>query len=245
MRCSILQPGSKLSHSGIGRARAGSGCQSNVRPAAIAGPSGAADSVPEAVSYTRNHAVGSRWQAEIAEASVSTPGPSLLGGASSSQIATAAAVGGLILAGLAIKKVYDTPSRAYDQNVGDEYDAWTDEGILEYYWGEHIHLGYYTGMSMAWCPLRVHPQGCFNAFQGQWAWHAAAHAHGGVAAYVALHARPSACAAISMPRPTHPHTRAHLLTHAHLPNNPRRGAGEGVVEGGFQGQQAALHREDV
>lgn len=39
-------------------------------------------------------------------------------------------------------QVYDRPSRAYDGNVGDEYDAWTDEGILEYYWGEHIHLGW-------------------------------------------------------------------------------------------------------
>jgi len=28
--------------------------------------------------------------------------------------------------------------------VGKEYDAWTDEGVLEHYWGEHIHLGYYT-----------------------------------------------------------------------------------------------------
>lgn len=23
-------------------------------------------------------------------------------------------------------------------------DAWTQDGILEYYWGEHIHLGYYS-----------------------------------------------------------------------------------------------------
>lgn len=45
---------------------------------------------------------------------------------------------------LALKRVYDTPSRTYDNNVGDEYDAWTQEGILEHYWGEHIHLGYYT-----------------------------------------------------------------------------------------------------
>lgn len=40
-----------------------------------------------------------------------------------------------------------TPSRTYDASkntVGTEYDAWTAEGILEYYWGEHIHLGYYT-----------------------------------------------------------------------------------------------------
>jgi len=28
--------------------------------------------------------------------------------------------------------------------VGREYDAWTREKILEHYWGEHIHLGYYT-----------------------------------------------------------------------------------------------------
>eukprot|EP01033_Poteriospumella_lacustris_P011533 gene11533-8216_t len=39
-----------------------------------------------------------------------------------------------------------TPSRTYnkDENsVGREYDAWSSEGILEHYWGEHIHLGYY------------------------------------------------------------------------------------------------------
>ncbi len=36
--------------------------------------------------------------------------------------------------------------RAYqdDNSVGKEYDAWTNEGILEAYWGEHIHLGYYN-----------------------------------------------------------------------------------------------------
>jgi len=48
-----------------------------------------------------------------------------------------------------LKKVYDTPSRAYSGNVGDEYDAWTSEGILEYYWGEHIHLGYYSAEERA------------------------------------------------------------------------------------------------
>jgi len=35
--------------------------------------------------------------------------------------------------------VYDLEANS----VGREYDAWTSEGILEYYWGEHIHLGYY------------------------------------------------------------------------------------------------------
>jgi hypothetical protein len=41
-------------------------------------------------------------------------------------------------------KLLQQGSRKYDGNVGDEYDAWTREGILEHYWGEHIHLGYYT-----------------------------------------------------------------------------------------------------
>ena len=45
-----------------------------------------------------------------------------------------------------VLRVLNTPSRVYDREqntVGREYDAWTSEGILEYYWGEHIHLGYY------------------------------------------------------------------------------------------------------
>ncbi|MEM9905491.1 MAG: methyltransferase domain-containing protein [Cyanobacteria bacterium P01_D01_bin.44] len=28
-------------------------------------------------------------------------------------------------------------------SVANAYDQWTDDGILEYYWGEHIHLGHY------------------------------------------------------------------------------------------------------
>jgi MPBQ/MSBQ methyltransferase len=51
------------------------------------------------------------------------------------------------LAAAALKWALDKPSRAYkegDGTVGNEYDAWTEEGILEYYWGEHIHLGYYN-----------------------------------------------------------------------------------------------------
>lgn len=45
-----------------------------------------------------------------------------------------------------LSRVLWTPSRTYDReanSVGREYDAWSEEGILEYYWGEHIHLGYY------------------------------------------------------------------------------------------------------
>lgn len=28
-------------------------------------------------------------------------------------------------------------------SVATSYDDWTEDGILEFYWGEHIHLGYY------------------------------------------------------------------------------------------------------
>jgi MPBQ/MSBQ methyltransferase len=28
-------------------------------------------------------------------------------------------------------------------SVATSYDEWTEDGILEFYWGEHIHLGYY------------------------------------------------------------------------------------------------------
>lgn len=47
---------------------------------------------------------------------------------------------------LGLRALFGSGSRAYtgQQTVGDEYDAWTNEGILEAYWGEHIHLGYYT-----------------------------------------------------------------------------------------------------
>lgn len=57
----------------------------------------------------------------------------------------AAAVAG----GVGLKKILDRPSRPYtEDSVKDEYDAWTQDGILEYYWGEHIHLGYYTPNDM-------------------------------------------------------------------------------------------------
>lgn len=49
------------------------------------------------------------------------------------------------LAGTGFVKLFlDKPSRKYGSGtVANEYDEWTEEGILEYYWGEHIHLGYY------------------------------------------------------------------------------------------------------
>lgn len=57
----------------------------------------------------------------------------------------ASAAAGTVAVGTAfVKLILDRPSRVYDNDsVAREYDAWADDGILEYYWGEHIHLGYY------------------------------------------------------------------------------------------------------
>lgn len=59
--------------------------------------------------------------------------------------ATAAIAGAAVVGTLGVKTVLDRPSRKYEEgSVAREYDAWTRDGILEYYWGEHIHLGYYN-----------------------------------------------------------------------------------------------------
>lgn len=63
--------------------------------------------------------------------------------------ATAAIAAAALLGTAGVKTVLDRPSRKYeDGSVAREYDAWTQDGILEYYWGEHIHLGYYTKEEM-------------------------------------------------------------------------------------------------
>lgn len=48
----------------------------------------------------------------------------------------------LTLVGIA---VYLLTARSYDSvdSVANSYDQWTEDGILEFYWGEHIHLGHY------------------------------------------------------------------------------------------------------
>lgn len=40
---------------------------------------------------------------------------------------------------------YLATARRYQSSssVATAYDQWTDDGILEFYWGEHIHLGHY------------------------------------------------------------------------------------------------------
>lgn len=76
------------------------------------------------------------------------PGAQAVRSSSSAAVPYIAAAVGVALTFFALKKIFDTPSRAYKENVGDEYDSWTDDGVLEYYWGEHIHLGYYSGASV-------------------------------------------------------------------------------------------------
>eukprot|EP01084_Bolivina_argentea_P014356 26805_1 len=42
--------------------------------------------------------------------------------------------------------IYDREmNRGYKDSstIRDNYNSWTSDGILEYYWGNHIHLGYY------------------------------------------------------------------------------------------------------
>lgn len=48
----------------------------------------------------------------------------------------------LVTVGIA---VYLLTARSYNSadSVANSYDQWTEDGILEFYWGEHIHLGHY------------------------------------------------------------------------------------------------------
>lgn len=48
----------------------------------------------------------------------------------------------LLLAAIAL---YLATARRYQSSdsVANSYDQWTEDGILEFYWGEHIHLGHY------------------------------------------------------------------------------------------------------
>lgn len=48
----------------------------------------------------------------------------------------------LLIVGIA---VYLLTARSYQSadSVANSYDEWTEDGILEFYWGEHIHLGHY------------------------------------------------------------------------------------------------------
>ncbi len=50
----------------------------------------------------------------------------------------------LALSAAAIALYLLTPRRYESgESVANSYDEWTEDGILEFYWGEHIHLGHY------------------------------------------------------------------------------------------------------
>lgn len=51
----------------------------------------------------------------------------------------------LLLVVLGLGLIYIFSARRYQSSdsVANAYDEWTQDGILEFYWGEHIHLGHY------------------------------------------------------------------------------------------------------
>lgn len=52
---------------------------------------------------------------------------------------------GLLFTAAAVFLAYLLSARRYQssETVANFYDQWTDGGLLEFYWGEHIHLGHY------------------------------------------------------------------------------------------------------
>lgn len=48
----------------------------------------------------------------------------------------------LALVGLVLYLLFPRKYQSAD-SVANSYDDWTSDGILEFYWGEHIHLGHY------------------------------------------------------------------------------------------------------
>ena len=101
------------------------------------------------------------------------PAPALGAAAALGMPSTALVVGGVLASALAAKLTLDKPSRPYEPgSVGREYDAWTEEGILEYYWGAHSNVG----RCPVWPPLtlhatpqrrRAHPPGLLHG-RGEW-----------------------------------------------------------------------------
>jgi MPBQ/MSBQ methyltransferase len=52
---------------------------------------------------------------------------------------------GLALFARSVRSILRAPSRHYEgpASVSNVYDAWTNDRILEFYWGEHLHAGHY------------------------------------------------------------------------------------------------------
>lgn len=55
---------------------------------------------------------------------------------------TLGAIAAVPAIGLAAYVLFPRKYQSAD-SVATSYDEWTDDGILEFYWGEHIHLGHY------------------------------------------------------------------------------------------------------
>ena len=57
-------------------------------------------------------------------------------------LSTLAIIFAILIVSIAL---YLLTARRYQSSdsVANSYDEWTDDGILEFYWGEHIHLGHY------------------------------------------------------------------------------------------------------
>jgi len=55
------------------------------------------------------------------------------------------AIGSLLAVIAIFIAIYLATARRYQSSstVVNSYDNWTEDGILEFYWGEHIHLGHY------------------------------------------------------------------------------------------------------
>jgi MPBQ/MSBQ methyltransferase len=48
-----------------------------------------------------------------------------------------------VLLGLGLIYLFSARRYQSSDSVANAYDQWTNDGILEFYWGEHIHLGHY------------------------------------------------------------------------------------------------------
>ena len=57
----------------------------------------------------------------------------------------------LALVPVGLGLLYVVTARRYQSgtSVANAYDEWTQDGILEFYWGEHIHLGHYGSPPVA------------------------------------------------------------------------------------------------
>jgi MPBQ/MSBQ methyltransferase len=54
-------------------------------------------------------------------------------------------IGSLLALLVVLIAIYLATARRYESSgtVANSYNNWTEDGILEFYWGEHIHLGHY------------------------------------------------------------------------------------------------------